>query len=341
MPHSFQPTLRNCLIKDFPKLENLIRCILHQCGRKYANTRPGESVASQRQSARFGQAKIASRVVRRVFHHHETPKGVLIQRNPQPIEIEIRKRIRTDNDKILLTQETKCLLDAPTGFQGTKYSAMIQVAVPGSPLPNATWDLDASFVTAGRAAENFSGRIVAGEPGTPVVFEVQVEFEPGAYGLTLAARETTAGQSGSKKVEGRWPDPNTERATVSPLVLLQPAQGAFVRGENARGQGALALGDDDPVQAQLPTAVISVVCRGSGVAEPVSVQRNLEGASSIKFKTITLSPDQDQCAQVRDMIPPGTLGQGHFKYELKLVTSTGTLADGERKFTAIPGRPGS
>ena len=163
----------------------------------------------------------------------------------------------------------------PTGFQDRKYSAMIQIAVDGSPLPGATWDLAASFGSKDRAPEDFSGRVVAEEPDTPVVFEVQVEFEPGVYALTLEARETTAGQSGTRKVADRWPDPNTEPATVSPVVLLQPAQGTFMRGENARGQGALALGDDDPVRTQLPTAIVSVVCRGRGVRDLVRVERKL------------------------------------------------------------------
>ena len=105
----------------------------------------------------------------------------------------------------------------PTGFEGAKYSALIQIAVDGSPLPNATWDLDASFVSGTQAPEVFSGRVVAGEPGTPVVYEVEVEFEPGSFALALGARETTAGQSGTSTLNGRWPDPRYEPATVSPI----------------------------------------------------------------------------------------------------------------------------
>ena len=186
---------------------------------------------------------------------------------------------------------------------------------------------------------------MAEEPDAPVVFEVQVEFEPGLYALTLEARETTAGQSGTGKVADHWPDPNTERATISPFVLLQPAQGTFMRGENARGQGALALGDDDPVRIQLPTAVVSVVCRGRGVRDLVRIERKLEGASSVDFETIELLPGQDRCAQVRDLIPSGVLGAGGFKYRMHLMTDAGELASGVREFSAVGGvqrsRPGS
>ncbi len=235
----------------------------------------------------------------------------------------------------------------PTGFQGSQYSGMLQIAVDGSPLPNATWDLDASLAAGGRALEDFSGRVVAGEPDTPVVFEAPVEFAPGAYALTLRARETTAGQSGTRTLEGRWPDPNKEPATVSPVVVLQPARGAFMRGENTRGQGALALGDDDSVRIQLPIAVVSVVCRGPKLPHLLRVERRLEGASSVDFETIDLLPGEDRCAQVRDIIPPGTLGEGRFTYQVQLVTESGVrMASGRREFSAVAGgvqgsRPGS
>jgi hypothetical protein len=232
----------------------------------------------------------------------------------------------------------------PTGFQGRKYSAMIQIALDGSPLPNATWDLGASFIPEDRQPEHFTGRVQVEEPGVPVVFEVQVEFEPGPYALTLAAHETTAGQRGTRKLEGLWPDPDEKLATVSPVVLLQPAQGAFVRGGNARGQGALALGDDDPVKTALPTAVVSVVCRGAALADPIRVRRSLRGKSSRDFETLRLPPGEDRCAQVRDIIPAGTLIEGYFRYEMQLLNESGEIASVVREFAAgrAPGSgPGS
>ncbi len=225
----------------------------------------------------------------------------------------------------------------PTGFQGGRYSAMIQIAVDGSPLPDAAWDLEGSFVSQDQTQEEFSGRVVAGEPGTPVVLEVQVEFKPGPYALTLAARETTAGQSGTGKIEGTWPDPHTESGTVSPVVLLQPAAGAFVRGENTRGQGAIARTTEEPIRTQLPTALVSVVCRGAESPDLMRVERRLGSAAPVNFDTIHLIPGQDQCAQVRDMIPPGTLREGHFRYEVHLVTKNGEVASGFREFDAVTG----
>lgn len=223
----------------------------------------------------------------------------------------------------------------PTGFQRGKYSAMIQIAVDGSPLPDATWDFEGSFVSQGRTQEDFSGHIVAVQPGTPVVLEVQVEFKPGPYALTLTARETTAGQSGTGKLEDTWPDPHTQSGTISPVVLLQPAAGAFVRGENVRGQGALARATEDPIRTQLPTALVSVVCRGADLPDLVRVERRLGSAAPVSFDTIHLIPGKEQCAQIRDMIPPGTLRAGHFRYEVHLVTKNGEIASGFREFDAV------
>ena len=225
----------------------------------------------------------------------------------------------------------------PTGFQGGRYSAMIQIAVDGSPLPDAAWDLEGSFVSQGQTPADFSGRVVAGEPGTPVVLEVQVAFRPGPYSLTLVARETTAGQSGTRTFEGRWPDPGKESGTVSPVVILQPAAGAFVRGERERGQGALARAEQDPIRTQLPTALVSVVCRGANLPDLVWVERKLGSAAPVDFQTIHLLPGGDQCAQVRDIISPGTLREGHFRYEVHVLTKNGEIASGFREFDAVAG----
>jgi hypothetical protein len=113
-------------------------------------------------------------------------------------------------------------------------------------------------------------------------------------------------------------------------------QGSFRRGDQARGQGALALGDDDPVQVQLPTAVISVVCRSTSVTGSVRIERRLEGTSSVEFATIELQKGE-RCAQVRDIIPPGTLGPGSFRYVVRLMTDSVEIASGIRKFDAVAG----
>ena len=73
----------------------------------------------------------------------------------------------------------------------------------------------------------------------------------------------------------------------------------------------------------------------------VRVERKLVGAEQVAFETIRLMPGEDQCAQVRDMIAPGTLGQGHFSYEVHLMTDGGEIASAVRQFEAVRGTQGS
>lgn len=223
----------------------------------------------------------------------------------------------------------------PTGFQAGKYSAMIQVAVDRSSVPGTTWQLDAAFSSRHGKPQEFSSRVAAGEPDTPVAFEAMLEFEPGDTSLTLEVSD--ADRRGQQTVLVHWPDPNSERGTVSPIALLQPSAGAFMRSGSLQARGALASGADNSIQSQLPTAVISVVCRGPGVEDTVRIDRRLAGAASVNFQTIELLPEHEQCAQVRDMIPPGSLGTGTFRYEVHLTTDTGRLAAGTREFSAVEG----
>ncbi len=212
----------------------------------------------------------------------------------------------------------------PTGFQGGVYSAMVQVAVDGTPLPGATWDLEASFVLPDDRQDGYSGRIVVGEPWTPAVLEIMTTFRPGPYELSLAARESTAGQTGAGRLEGNWPDPGAVPATVSMVAILQPIQAAFLRDGNSRSRGGIARADEEPIQTGLPTAIICVVCRGPMQQDVLRVERQLRGSiehPSVDFGVVQLQPGEEACAQVRDLIPPGTMTDGFFEYEVSARSS--------------------
>ena len=89
-----------------------------------------------------------------------------------------------------------------------------------------------------------------------------------------------------------------------------------------------------------------MVCRSPERPTPVRIERRLEGGSAVEFQTIELRPGQDHCAQLRDIIPPGALGTGQFKYEVRVTSDSGAIASRSREFTATAagaqhGRPGS
>ena len=52
----------------------------------------------------------------------------------------------------------------PTGFSDGKYTALVQVSVPGSPVPGARWDLGASLVSRGKVREDTSRRVEVQSP---------------------------------------------------------------------------------------------------------------------------------------------------------------------------------
>jgi hypothetical protein len=84
-----------------------------------------------------------------------------------------------------------------------------------------------------------------------------------------------------------------------------------------------------------------MVCRDATSPHQVRIERKLEGESSVEFKPIDVPPGGDPCAQVRDIIPPGTLGVGHFRYSVHLMTESGEIGSGARTFTVARGSQGS
>jgi hypothetical protein len=206
----------------------------------------------------------------------------------------------------------------PTGYERGAYSVLIQVVVPGSPLPGATWELSATLASPGITGEEFSGRVSTESPWTPAVLEFQATMKPGPWDITLAAHETTTGQEATGRIAGSLPDRETGSATVSPIATLQPVKGGFLRDGALRPQGALGHGDDDPTDTQLAAALVSVVCRGATQERASRVERRLVGLTPVKFEPIEPRPGGERCAQVRDLIRPGTLTEGSFRYEVKV-----------------------
>jgi hypothetical protein len=223
----------------------------------------------------------------------------------------------------------------PTGFQKGEYSALVQIAVDGSPLAGATWNLEASFVLRGNNRKGFSGRVEAGEPGTPAVLEAEMTFEPGPYELALSAEETTAGQTGSGRFHGSWPDPDKRLATVSEVAVLQPIQAAFVRDGISRAMGALGRREEDSIQTELAVALVCLVCRGTAQKSELRIERRLRGKTSLDFNPIRLGPEEGRCAQVRDLIPPGTMTAGWIRYEVRVLTGDTELVTVAREFSTI------
>ena len=227
-------------------------------------------------------------------------------------------------------------LVVPTGFKNGMFSALVQITVPGTRVPGATWDLGASLVTGEKVREDASGRILAATPGVRVVFETEMKFPPGKYELVSVAHETTTDQLLSRKYEGEWPHPNRLPVSLSPIAVVQPADAAFLRKGELKKSGSLGYPASVPVMTGKVTAVVGLVCRAKKNRHELEVHRALSGDSSAEFPVLTFPPDDDErCIQYRDLIPPDIMTEGEFRFQVTVLENGEEIATSERKFTAI------
>lgn len=222
----------------------------------------------------------------------------------------------------------------PNGFEAGEFSALVQVTVPGTRIPNATWDLGTSLVSRG-AVREAAARIRTPQPGVRVVLERLMRFPPGPYELISVAHETTTDQVLSARVESAWPDPNENPASVGPIAILQPETGAFLRDDQVRDSGALALGEDDPVRTDRPTAIVGLVCRAKRQKGKLRVERELVGESAVEFGKVVLADDGGRCAQIRDLIRADQMVEGGFEYHVRVYDGSEEIATGAVEFYAL------
>ncbi len=228
----------------------------------------------------------------------------------------------------------------PTGYADGAFSALVQLSVPASSYPNATWDFGASLVSRGKVREDSSAHVAVTASGLPLVFEQEMRFAPGPFEIVAVAHETTTDQIASRQVEGVWPDLRDVPAAVGPIALLQPVGGAFYRNGATHGRGSLARGEAEPIGSDRPTAFVTLVCRGRDRAGPLRVERRLLGESTVSFDPQDLDFSSDLCAQTRDLVPATSLGPGEFRYEIRVLKGDQEVARGERKFVvAAPAGP--
>ena len=222
----------------------------------------------------------------------------------------------------------------PTGFRDGRFHALVQVAVRGSPLPHSEWDLGFSLVARGRVREDHSHRVTIDRPGVPVVLEKELTFKPGPFELIAVARETQSDQVATARNEAEWPDPKDERASIGPLAVLQPSEGAFLRDTEVRTSGALALSEAETLRVDLPTVFVGIVCRSRPNKATLRLQRRLVGDDSAEFPPIDLEPSGESCVQIRDRIPEGTMSPGGFTYEIRLLDGDEEIVAARRAFIA-------
>jgi hypothetical protein len=263
--------------------------------------------------------------------HYDHPLRAVVRTSREDIELRVRGRLIVQSPSV---RRTASLLRAfgspdaiedpfelrsqlvPTGFADGEYTALLQLSVPGTPLQSATWELGASVVLRDKIHDEASGRLTINQPGVPVVLEQEMRFKPGEYELVSVAHETGTGMISSVQKTWTWPDPDGQEATAAPIALLQPAEAAFVRGEHSRALGSLARAPDEWIDPDRPLVLVAVVCRGRKDRGPLRIDRTLVGDSVVDLPQLEVDASADRCAQVRDLIPAGTLGSGNYRYTI-------------------------
>ncbi len=226
----------------------------------------------------------------------------------------------------------------PIAYKDGHFTARVQVAIAGSPVPITTWDLGASLVSKGIVWQDGSGRIQVSLPNTPVIFEKDMDFAPGDYDLVAVAHEIQTDSLSSKEVHGSWPKLDAELASLSPIAVSQPRTGGFLRNGHSRTRGAVVVAEDEVLRGESPTAVIALVCRAKDQKRPLKVVRTLVGETSTPVGTTTLDLSTERCGQIVDLIPPRMLGAGTYHFIITVSSDGNELARGDRTLV-VPEKP--
>jgi hypothetical protein len=279
----------------------------------------------------------------------DKPLRVSVNLERSDVDLRVRGRLVIQSDSARKTSELLRAFSAPdsipdpfmvktgvvpTGFRNGTYSALLQISVPGSPLHGATWDLGGSLVSDHKVRDKASGRLSASGPNVPVILEHEMSFKPGAYEVVAVAHEARSGLVASSEIDLDWPQLKGPNPRVGPIVVLQPASGAFLREGQTRGSGSLFVPESDPLFTSRPTAFVGIVCRGKG-RQSVRVERRLVGDKVHEFPDLELEIDEQPCAQVRDVIPSNTLASGYYRYEIQVRENGEILGEGRRDFVAL------
>jgi hypothetical protein len=283
----------------------------------------------------------------------DNPLSVRLNVKRPKVKVQVRGRITLESESSRLTSRLLAAFASPeavessiavrpevipTGHTEKGFNAIVQVRVPGSEIPGSTWDLGASVLSRGKVREA-AGRLTVGRAGAPVVLQQPMVFRPGPYEIVAVAHNTTVDTMGSQQIEGEWPKPNENLAAVGPIAVLQPAPAAIQLGEAIKTSGLLAFAEEVPVRVDRPVALVTVICRSQDVKGVLDVERQLVGASSVRFDPMEMDLDEDSCALIRDVVPKDTMTPGSFRYRIQIHDGPDELAQAERRFFAWDGEP--
>jgi hypothetical protein len=249
----------------------------------------------------------------------------------------------------------------PTDYRESRFTARVQVVVPPTHERNATWVVEAAVLSgAGTGAdastmvreterlrpERYTSlHLTVPEAGTPGVVEIDTDFRPGPFDVAVLARRSAAGETLEERLSGTWDDPDVGPALIVPITVLQQSRGAIARlaaGASdavVRSQAAVGRARHEPLRAELPSALVGLVCRGSRHAGMLKVKRRLLGQQETNFEDMEMDLRTDQCAVLQDLVPAGEFPAGLFLYQVQVLDAHQELARGARLFAVVRPAP--
>jgi hypothetical protein len=233
------------------------------------------------------------------------------------------------------------------GYEGLAQFAVTNPNLPPSLIQGLAWDLGMTHEFESEVQAQVAGRVEVSEPGVPVVIEAVWRFEPGKHRVVSVGHESRYGEVVSSHEDWDWPDPGDAAATITPIAIVQPAHGVFVRkgkgDDEVRRLGSLGVGED-AVLVDRPTYLISLVCRGKRVDRELWIERQLIGSTPVSFEVQHWeAAEGERCVQLRDLVQENQMSWGSYDYEIRVHESAGgqgaPLAQRARTFAAIePGQ---
>lgn len=277
----------------------------------------------------------------------DSPLAVLVEPRRSGVELRVRGRIVLQSDRARLASRLLAAFSLeggdttdlelrtnviPTGFGDDGWRVLLQIEVPATSLPASTWDLGASLLSRDQVRDEVSGRVALSRPGIVVVLEHELTLRPGVNEIVAVAHETTSDFVVSNRLRVDWPEPDLRHAVGTPIALVQPVPGAFLREGQTRTQGSLARAESESIDGALPAALMSLVCRSPRQRGFVLVERALVGIATVDFPPLEFDLGDDLCAQVRDVIPGRTLAPGDYSYQVRVAQGGAAVHHAERGF---------
>lgn len=223
----------------------------------------------------------------------------------------------------------------PRGYEGGDYLGTLQLSVKGLDLPVSTWDMGVAIVVRGKVRHH-TARLKTNRPDLPIAMLHPMEFPPGEFEIMAVAHNVDTDEIASAELNGEWPRPKDSLASIGPLAVLQPVEGAVLSGDTVKTSSPLAFAEDEPLDPDRATALRSVVCHSPDNRRPMRVSRTVLGAGGepVFEAEGALELDDQRCAVIQDIIAPSLMGSGTYRYRLRVSDEGGAdeLAATERKF---------